>query len=521
MNKQVVLFILFTFIIALTGKVSAQSDGNFLNGGNYILPEGLGLSNQMKYSYDQNIKQEIFEDWLNLDYSKGIFSTGIRFETFQPNDPNPSISRGKTRFAGIDYKYVKLDIGDVEEGIDFTVGNFYELFGRGLVLKSYEDRNIRVDNNLLGVKLTGKFEGFVLNALTGMPENSNAERKDILHAFDLEYRGLKKLKVGFTFASNQPDVDGAARTRLMSLRLEPSIWNFDFYGEFGVKQNDDDKQTYFSKSKSAIVGKAIYGGTNFYLGSLALSGEYKYYDNFNFQSGDGTVQYNTPPSLRKEYTYVLLNRHPSPLNAADEQGFQVETDYNINDDNSINASYGLTKTLPATSYYQEIQGSNLPVRTQLEETYIQATHEWGDVFTTIAAFGYNKELDTDTKNFTPILENRFYFDEINTLKLTIEHQQTTVNSTTEKYFDDVITLEYLRSPKFNASIVSEMQTREPDPGRKIRKFWNFIQFGYKIGNHTDISLLFGSRQAGNICIGGVCRYEPEFSGVELRTFTRF
>jgi hypothetical protein len=82
-------------------------------------------------------------------------------------------------------------------------------------------------------------------------------------------------------------------------------------------------------------------------------------------------------------------------------------------------------------------------------------------------------------------------------------------------------LEYLRSPKLNISIVSELQTKEPQPGRMVRKYWGFIQLGYKIGEHTDASLLIGTRQAGNICIGGVCRYEPEFSGVELKMFTRF
>lgn len=96
-----------------------------------------------------------------------------------------------------------------------------------------------------------------------------------------------------------------------------------------------------------------------------------------------------------------------------------------------------------------------------------------------------------------------------------------MNLTQEQYYDDAITLEYLRSPKFSVSVVSEMQTTEPETDRTVRKFWSFIQFGYNIGDHTDVSILFGTRQAGNICIGGVCRYEPEFSGIEFKMFTRF
>lgn len=151
---------------------------------------------------------------------------------------------------------------------------------------------------------------------------------------------------------------------------------------------------------------------------------------------------------------------------------------------------------------------------------MQATHNWNESFITIAALGYNEALSTNTKNITPILENKFYFDDINTIKLVLEHQQTENLSTDEKYYDNVIAIEYLRSPSFSVSLVTEIQTKEPEAGNIVRKVWSFIQFGYKLGNHTDISLLLGTRQAGNICIGGICRYEPAFQGVEIKMLTR-
>jgi hypothetical protein len=497
-----------------------------------FLPEGLGLSNQLEYSNDVNKHLEIFENWLNLDYHNGIFGAGIRFEAYEPNDPSPAISRGKDRYAEIAYKYIKADIGGIQEGGNLIVGNYYALFGRGLVLKSYEDRNIRVDNNLVGAKLEARYAGIRLTALTGMASNANNIRTDILHAADIEYKLLRKLKVGASFAANLPDNENAVRTTLTSLRIVPSIWNFDFYGEYGFKQNRDIRNTLLNPDTSKIVyypynkkdwkvGQAAYGSMNFYYDAFAFSGEYKYYDNFTFSSQDGTIIYNTPPSVRKEYTYVLLNRHPSALNQSDEQGYQFEINYNPSDETYFSADYGETKTLSYKSYYKRLLYDNSKPRVQLREIYAQAHHDWNDNWTTIAAFGYNEERDTDTKNVTPILENRFYFDEINTIKITLEHQQTTVKLNGEQYYDDALTLEYLRSPVFSVSVVSEMQTREPEADRIVRKFWSFIQFGYKIGDHTDVSLLFGTRQAGNICIGGVCRYEPEFSGIEFKMFTRF
>lgn len=485
----------------------------------FFLPDGLGLANQLEYSYDIEKKQEIFENWLNVDYRKGIFSTGIRFSVFQPNDPSPSVNRGKIKYADIDYKYLKVELGDSEEGGELTVGNYYSLFGRGMILKSYEDRNIRIDNNLSGVKLSGRYGGFILYALSGMPENANAERKDILHAVDLEYRGIEDLKIGGTFASNQPEIDGIAKTRMASLRIEPRYWNFDFYGEYVIKQNADISD--FFKGEESLAGEAFYGNLNFFYESFSFSTEYKYYDNIAFKTYDQTVDYNTPPSVKKEYTYLLLNRHPSPLNSNNEKGYQAEVNYNLSDETFFSMNYGETKTLPASSYYQRVNQLQLEERLQYREFYVQANHSFLKDLYTIAAFGYNEELDANTKNITPILENKFYLDETNTLRLILEHQNTTVKTTDEQYYTDVIALEYLRSPRFNVMFLAEVQTKEPTAGAKVRKVWGFIQAGYKIGDHTDISVLIGSRQAGNICIGGVCRFEPEFSGIELKIFTRF
>jgi len=483
-----------------------------------VWPQGLGIANQLEYSYNVDGDYDILENWLNLDFSQGIFSAGLRLDVFEPNDPDPSISRGKNRFAEFDFKYVQAIIGDKREGLEIIGGNYYTLFGRGMVLKSYEDRAIRVDNNLLGVKVTGKYAGFYLTGLSGMAANINNERRDILHAVDLEYRNWKWLKLGATVASNFPPSDDVARTTMASVRMLPSFWNIDMYAEYTAKFNEDILQNNLNGSGS-IVGEGFYGNLNFYFGDLSLLAEYKYYDNFAFYSQDGTIFYNTPPSVRLEYTYILPNRHPSPLNANNETGYQVIGGYNLDDHTYFTAGYSITNTLSSSSYYQRINQTSLPIATQLEEVYLTAQRDW-DYMTLIAAFAYNQELATDTRNITPILESRFYFGEVNTIKVILEHQHSTDNSTTEEYYTDVVTLEYLRSPNYSVALVTEMKTTEPETDNIIRKFYGFVQGTYKIGGYADISLLIGSRQAGNICIGGVCRYEPAFKGVELKLLTR-
>lgn len=511
--KKLLLFSII--LISSSLKLSGQSsEDNW-----YQLPEGIGLSNQMEYSFDIEKKLEIFENWTNFDYSKGILSAGLRFEVFQPNDPDPSINRGKVYFADIAYKYLSVDLSNLNYGMKFTVGNFYELFGRGMILKSYEDRNIRVDNNFMGFKVNAFYEDFYLTALSGSATNSQNIREDVIHGIDIYYSGLSFLKPGFSYAINIPQDKNISKTSLTSFRIEPSVWSLDFYFEFGVKQNQTVKKLFLSDDEK-IIGKGFYGSSSFYYGPVSISAEYKIYDNFSFTSSDQTISYNTPPALRKEYTYLLLNRHPSALNANNENGFQIDVNYSMDEQTNFQSNFGLTNSLNENSYYQRINKLNVPSQLQFKEFYFQANRIWNENFNSTFALGYNEEASSLTKNITPILENKFYFDDINTIKLIFEHQHTTNTSTEEKYFSDVLSVEYLRSPSFNIILLTEMQTKESDSGKLIRKFWGFVQFGYKIFSHTDLSLLIGSRQAGNICIGGVCRFEPEFKGIELKMLTR-
>jgi len=508
------LFLYFIFFVSpllLFGQIGKEN--------NLRLPEGLGLANHLEYSYSTEEKSKILENWFNLDYTKGIFSTGLRFEIFQPNDPNPSVNRGKNKYADIAYKYFKVKIGTRREGLNFTIGNFYGSFGRGLILNSYEDRNVRIDNNLLGILLESNYSNFFLRALSGSSANINDERKDILHAADLEYRGIKKLKLGFSFASNISENENDAATNLLGFRITPSLSFADIYAGYALKTNNDFRKLNF-ENNSKIVGRGFYSNINFYYENLSILTELKYYDNFNFTSKDGTVQYNTAPAVIRDYSYILLNRHPHSLNQNNEKGFQIEGNYVFNEFTNFTISYGLTKTIGKGSLYNEALNIEQTSRNLLEEIYGQVHHAWNSNFKSILTLGYNEEATTNTKNITPIFEGSYYLDATNTIRIIAEHQLSKNNFTDEKYYSDVLVFEYLHSPDYSVSLVGEMKTSEPEKDNVKRKFWAFAQVAFKINDYVDLSLLIGSRQAGNICVGGVCRYEPEFEGVELKILTR-
>lgn len=510
MNNKLLLILLF--LLSSCTLIAQDQDPGLR------LPEGLSIGNELKYSFDIESKTEIFENWLNLDYQYSAFSAGIRYEIFQPNDPNPAVYRSKKRYGDIGFRYVSAMLGDINAGGEITAGNFYMLMGRGMLVKIYEDRNLRVDNNLAGVHFEGWYRDIYMKAFSGSAENTLGQRNEILHAADIEYRGLPFLHAGITYASNQPESPALARTGVASVRLQPQFENFDIYTEFAVKHNDDFQSSAALRDEK-ISGKALYTGLSVYNSLFSMTAEYKLYDNMVFGSSDGTVIYNTPPGVRRDYSFALMNRHPVPLDQNNEEGYQIDFLIPYAQIYSLNFGYSRTVSLSNSSYYKRLLGSSVPSQESFEEFFISTKFNASPAIELLPALGYMEESVTNTIAVTPILQYTHRLTDFTSVKASLEHQYVKNRVNNERYYIDQLTLEFHRSPDIRISFVSEMESKEPTAGNVIRKFWNFAQFAYRVNENLRFSILAGSRQAGNICIGGVCRYEPEFRGVELRMFT--
>ena len=66
---------------------------------------------------------------------------------------------------------------------------------------------------------------------------------------------------------------------------------------------------------------------------------------------------------------------------------------------------------------------------------------------------------------------------------------------------------------------SNRSSAQREPGEAIDGAYAIVT--YHVSDQHDVSVLYGRRLAGFICVGGVCRLEPEFDGVEVRLLSRF
>ena len=86
-------------------------------------------------------------NYLLVNYNYGKWTAGIQAESY---DPQPLLN--------FNPKYIKTNLGTYylnykTEKIDITAGYFYEQFGSGLLLRSWEDRSLGINNAIRGGKI--------------------------------------------------------------------------------------------------------------------------------------------------------------------------------------------------------------------------------------------------------------------------------------------------------------------------------------------------------------------------------
>ena len=156
---------------------NSRISGDFGFNGMYYIPDSIIGAEKV----DSKVRANAF---INLLYSNGGFSAGMRYEYYQ----FPLIDFEKIDYKGQGIKYFFADYKN--KFIQVTAGNFYEQFGNGLTLRAYEDRQLGIDNSLLGarVKLT-PYKGIYLKGVWGVERrnfDSYIGRKDFVRGADAE-----------------------------------------------------------------------------------------------------------------------------------------------------------------------------------------------------------------------------------------------------------------------------------------------------------------------------------------------
>lgn len=484
--------------------------------------------------------------FMNLWYTKGNFTAGLRYESYQ------NVMQGfdpRFRGSGIPFRFASY----TNEKLEATVGNFYEQFGSGIILRAYEERGLGFDNALEGIRV--KYEpvkGITIKGLIGRQRAFFALSPGILRGGDLEVNvnellfREKEYKTVVIFGGSalsryQSDQDPIyilpENVAAFGGRLNVIRGKFNFLGEYGYKINDPAAVNKFIyRDGQALNLSATYSRKGF--GLLVAA---KRLDNFDFRS-DRTATGNANninflPATTRQHTYNLpATIYPYATLPNGEVGYQIELSWRFKKGSKLGGKYGTEVTINAsgTNGLAKTPASNdtLGYESRFfsigKEVYFRDYHieihkkfskQWKATLM-LLYWVYNKDVVQGTKGFGTVYAPMGVLDvayKIND-KHAVRIEAQTLH--TEQDFGSwaMGLIEYTYSPNWFVGVIDQYNYGNKSPDLRIHYVTVNAGYMYK-GNRFMIG--YGRQRAGIFCVGGVCRFVPASNGLTLSVLSSF
>ena len=540
--------LLFSFVLLSTTIAFAQENENKFQAGE--IHGNFQLDAQNYYEDTIIGAQKVPESmrmnaFANINYTRGAFKAGIRYESYlKPLLGFDSRYNG----SGITYRYASYQVDDLE----FTVGNFYEQFGSGLIFRSYEERGLGVDNAMDGIRLRYKpTKGVYLKGVIGQQRFFFEKGEGLVRGLDGEinlnefFDKLSDKKTTYILGASvvskyQQDQNPLKilpeNVASSAVRLNVITPKVNLNVEYAYKINDPSyTNKYIYKSGSALFASASYSHN-----ALSILASAKYVDNMDFKSNrDATgnvLLINYLPAITKQYTYAFAAFYPYATQPNGEFGYQAEISYNLKKGTALGGKYGTLISLAyshvssldtthtnddygyklnkiaagKTLMYEDVELSvarKLNAKWKLTYTYMYQIFN-KDVVQGVSGYG---TLYTHIN----ILETQYKINKKNTIRTELQHLYT-------KHDEGqwaMALAEYTVSPHWFFAVYDQYNYNNPHDAKKEVHYLTGT-FGY-IKNATRIAFSYGKQREGYLCVGGVCRQLPASNGVGISITSSF
>lgn len=515
------------------------------------------MSDFQTYKADTAIKAAVppqkmgSNSYMNLLYYRGKLTAGVRFEAYYP-----ALQGYDPRFDGVGlvYRFVNYKFDDLE----ITAGNFYEQFGNGMSLRTYWDWNLGYDNSIDGfrAKYTG-IRGITLKGLLGNQRFYFDKGPGTIRGFDGEVDFKKLLNVqnytttvtvGGSFVSKYQKDDNP----LLKLPENVGLWSYraavtggrvGLQAEYTYKINDPSAPNrYVYHYGEALLVGATYSGKG-----LGISLSAKYIDNMNFRSDRNAIlpqdlMINYLPAITPQVSYRLPTLYPYATQVNGEIGFQGEINYKIKPTNTkILLNVSLVNGIDTTRF-SKTDSAQYPVPGYKSAGIVSdfKTFGKGELYKNI-----NIEINQKLSNkFKVVLSYYYIMLNNNTLFLTLSEKLEKVHSHT-----GILDVSYKLARRKTIRIEVQHLSTKQDYGNwamglaelTLGHAWSLsVMDEYNYGNEaeykrthyfsgniaytkgtTRISLAYGKRRQGLLCVGGVCRLVPATNGLTLNLSSSF
>ncbi len=505
------------------------------------------------FSYEDRFRSN---NYLNFKSRTGKYwNFELQIESYLPTSLlNYSPNFEDTGISTFKIEYNKKDL-------NILLGNFYEQFGSGMILRSWEDRSLGINNSIRGLNAKYRINDEInFTTLIGNQKKGFKYSKGFIVGFDSEFDISKILKnnstilLGLSYVGRNDQKTKSdyydEMTNLFSARIDYS--SSFFYSNLELVNKSKNPIIIFGGVSDTFIkeGSSILLNSGFYKDGLGLDFTFRRLENmslFSEREAYGNIYnesiVNYLPALTKQHDYSLANLYvyaaqpnvsfqSDNLTKAGEIGIQTDLYYFIEQETFLGGKYGTSIAINA-SVWNNLDGtfdfSNQNYDTDLfsfgekyfSETSLEIRKKWSEKFENIFLYAnqyYNKRLVEETSGEVNsnviVLENTYKINDNKSLRLELQHLSTKDDTKNWSAFG----LEYNLSYAVSLYITDMYNYQNPVEEKKIH-YYNFGGSYSKGINRYTVN--YGRQRGGLVCTGGICRYVPESTGLSFSITTSF
>ncbi|MBR1962237.1 MAG: hypothetical protein IKA26_04705 [Alistipes sp.] len=541
------LTLIFAVALATIGTASAQQ---VLGNGQV---SGSLESSSIYYTPDKKIErpEDHFgsNNYIKVDYANGRFSAGIQMNAFLP-----ALVGYEELASGYKFYLASKYIQWRDKNFEILVGDIFDQFGNGLIFRSFEDRQLGMNNSLEGVRAAYNFGRYVtIKGMYGRPRLYTDYSKTWVRGADLVISIADIIKapvINFTLEgsyvnryqslSQAPEymqeedpssfnpITGEMQTYLQSYGLTPNLnmysgrlnfgWNgLSIHGEYVHKSKDFTHPS----STSTNPGWAALGEIGYNYKTFSVMGTFRALSNMKtaidvFSLGTGNT-INYLPALTRQYTYMLANLNPYQVSASGELGGQIDLCYSYRSKSNryrywnFHANFSTFYSLKKLPYLGDKR------MLYWRDINVDVERQWNKKWKSTILYSFQDNMDHQAHIFVGDVTHKF------NRKMSLRFEVQYLLSGDDKSEWDGLHSE----GDWVAGLVEF----------NLAPHWSFyVQDMYNIGqskthyynggfsythNRTRVQLSYGRNRAGYICSGGVCRFSPAYTGVNLMLTSSF
>ena len=455
-------------------------------------------------------------NYLKFDWSNKHFQAGVQAEWL----PQPILGydEGCKGFS-LPEKFIRYT-GD---NFSITLGDWYDQFGSGLLFRSWEDRALGMNNSVGGASLEYSKDKIGAKLVWGLPRHLRGYSDTQILGADITLSKINLFEgdLGFEFSflerfenelpyyleKDWTKVHVPRNNASWSVAADYSVGDFHLKGEYCGKQKDwhDFSVSYVENLQN---GEAIYLESGLAVGKVTGVASFRRLRNMTnkvFRTNETFLSntLNYIPALSLQHTYMLCALEPYYPNTDGESAWQIDIIYKAGKKDRLHLNYSEAHSL---RMYHELGKAALLFR----DVSVKYERKWNRRLKSVLFLNIQESSPSHGAH-----------------RMT-EVRNTAVVEATYRFTDDFSMrgeLQYLYSAEstkdwcaalVETNLASGWSFFAKDMFNHGSSKIHYYQAGMGYGkNHYRISASFGRNREGMVCSGGVCRWQPGFTGGNL------